>query len=171
MKTRSPRPLDEGDLARGAYYRTLGCSLQHEPWTSTGCWRTIKALRNRGNLVPWWAWLVVGGVLLALELTFIDAAFYLAFLGAAAVLVGIIEVGGAELPLWGQWLLYAVLAVVTMVLFRKRLYDKMRGELPGYDATPVGAEVTVKEAVPRRWANASASARQPMDSHQRRRRH
>ena len=107
-----------------------------------------QGVAESGNVVPWWAWLVVGGVLLALELTFIDAAFYLAFLGAAAVLVGIIEVGGAELPLWGQWLLYAVLAVVTMVLFRKRLYDKMRGELPGYDATPVGAEVTVKEAVP-----------------------
>ncbi len=98
--------------------------------------------------MPWWAWLVGGGVLLALELTFVDTAFYLAFLGAAAVLVGIVEVSGAALPLWGQWLMYGVLALASMVLFRRRLYDKLRGELPGFDSTPVGAVVTVTEAVP-----------------------
>ena len=65
--------------------------------------------------MPWWAWLVVGLVLMVLELAAVDAAFYLVFLGAAAVLVGVAESAGAGLPLWGQWLMYGVLAVASHV--------------------------------------------------------
>ena len=54
---------------------------------------------------------------------------------------------GVTLPVWGQWLLFSVLAVGSMVLFRQRLYDKLRGGLPGFQNTAVGAIVGVKENV------------------------
>ena len=95
----------------------------------------------------WWLWLIVGGVLAAVELLGADTAFYLIFLGAAAILVGFVELGGAELPVWGQWLLFAVSAVASMVLFRKKLYQRLRGNLPGFDNVTVGAVVDVSEDV------------------------
>ena len=97
--------------------------------------------------MPWWAWLVVGLVLMVLELAAVDAAFYLVFLGAAAVLVGVAESAGAGLPLWGQWLMYGVLAVASMVLFRRKLYERMRGG-EGFDNSTVGEVVEVAEDVP-----------------------
>ena len=87
--------------------------------------------------------MVAGLALMGVELMAVDAAFYLMFLGAAAVLVGFIELGGADLPAWGQWLAYAVLAVASLVLFRQRLYDRLCGNKQGYDNASVGALVLV----------------------------
>ena len=68
--------------------------------------------------MPWWGWLSAGIILMGVELTAVDAAFYLVFVGAAAVCVGIIGLAGVELPVSGQLLAFAVLAVVSMVWFR-----------------------------------------------------
>lgn len=97
--------------------------------------------------MPWWAWIVIGGGLIALELTVADAAFYLVFIGVAAVLVGLGEAAGAQLPIWSQWLAFAVLAVIGMVFFRRRLYAKLRPPAPGFDASPLGERVDVAEDV------------------------
>ena len=43
--------------------------------------------------MPWWGWIVVGVVLLVGEMV-ADAQFYLIFLGAAAVLVGLLGFAG-----------------------------------------------------------------------------
>ena len=97
--------------------------------------------------MPWWAWLIVGVLLVGVELTAADMAFYFIFMGAAAILVGVLQLAGADLPIWGQWLLYAILAVASMVLFRERLYKRLRGNLPGFDAGPTGEVVDVTAAV------------------------
>lgn len=99
--------------------------------------------------MPWWAWLTIGAVLVAVELTAADLAFYFIFLGAAAILVGLMELGAADLPIWGQWLLFAVLAVTSMALFRDRVYKRLRGNLPGFDNSPAGAIVDVANTVER----------------------
>ena len=93
--------------------------------------------------MPWWIWLIGGLALMGVELTAVDAAFYLMFLGAAAVLVGLLELGGVGLPAWGQWLVYAILAITSLVLFRKRLYSRLRGGLPGYESVAAGGLVHV----------------------------
>ena len=98
--------------------------------------------------MPWWAWIVAGLGLMALELAAVDAAFYIVFLGAAAVVVGVAESAGAGLPIWGQWVLYAVLSVAFMVLFRRKLYDRLRGSAQGFDNSTVGETVDVTEDVP-----------------------
>ena len=97
--------------------------------------------------MPWWAWIIGGIALVAVELLGADLAFYLAFMGVAAIVVGIFEAAGPGLPAWGQWLLYAFLAVTSMVLFRDELYRRLRGGLPGFKGGNEGALVEVKEDV------------------------
>lgn len=76
--------------------------------------------------MPWWAWLVVGIGLLGVEMFVIDAQFYLVFLGASATLVGLLGLAGITTPEWAQWLIFSLLSIVTMVAFRRRLYELVR---------------------------------------------
>ena len=97
--------------------------------------------------MPWWGRLIKGAVLAGVELTAADHAFYFNILGVSAIVVGLAELAGADLPLWGQWLAFAGISLSSMVLFRKRVYDKLRGDAPGFDGTPTGEVVEVTEAV------------------------
>jgi inner membrane protein len=83
--------------------------------------------RVQGGHMPWWAWLVIGVVLLGVEMFVIDAQFYLVFLGAAALVVGLVGLSGLELPEWAQWLMFAVVSVAAMLAFRRRVYELVRG--------------------------------------------
>jgi len=85
--------------------------------------------------MPWWSWIVVGALLLGSELAFVDAQFYLVFLGAAALTVGLLDMGGVALPVWAQWLMFAGLSLASMVLFRRKLYVLLR---PPITDTPIG---------------------------------
>ena len=98
--------------------------------------------------MSWWGWLIVGIFLMAAELTAVDAAFYLIFVGVAAICLGLVGLAGVTLPVWGQWLLFSILAVTSMALFRQKLYSKLRGGSPGFQNTTVGAVVAVSENVP-----------------------
>jgi len=98
--------------------------------------------------MPWWGWVSVGIVLIGAELVAVDAAFYLIFVGAAALLVGIIGLVGFPLPEWGQLLAFAVFAVASLALFRVKLYGKISGH-PGFEYTVTGRVVSVDEEVPR----------------------
>jgi hypothetical protein len=95
--------------------------------------------------MPWWGWIVVGALLLGSELLIVDAGFYLVFIGIAAALTGFIELAGAGLEPWLQWLLFSIISLVSMVLFRKQLYDKLRGSGVGFEAGPSGEIVTVEQ--------------------------
>ena len=97
--------------------------------------------------MPWWGWLILGAVLAGVELTAADLAFYFIFLGVSAIVVGLAEIAGADLPLWGQWLAFAGLSLSSMVLFRRRVYEKLKGDAPGFDGTPTGEVIEVPEAV------------------------
>lgn len=77
--------------------------------------------------MSWWAWLILGIGLLGLEMFVIDAQFYLVFLGVAAAVVGLFGLGGVALPAWAQWLVFSVLSIATMLAFRKRIYEMVRG--------------------------------------------
>ncbi len=97
--------------------------------------------------MPWWGWMIIGALLLGSELLGVEAAFYLVFIGIAAMITGLIELAGADLPLWVQWIVFSVIAIVLMVLFRKKLYAKLRGGGIGYETGPAGETVTVEEAL------------------------
>jgi membrane protein implicated in regulation of membrane protease activity len=77
--------------------------------------------------MPWWGWMVTGTLLFGAEMLGVSAQFYLVFLGAAALVVGLLGVAGVVLPEWLQWITFAAVALVCMALFRARLYDKFKG--------------------------------------------
>jgi len=60
--------------------------------------------------MQWWAWIAVGAILLGSELAFVDAQFYLVFVGASAFVVGLLQLTGLDLAAWLQWLIFAALA-------------------------------------------------------------
>ena len=97
--------------------------------------------------MTWWAWMILGAVLLGAELFAVDAQFYLVFLGVSAAIVGLATLFGVTLPEWGQWLTFAIVAVLFFVTFRKALYVKIRGGGEGYEQKYVGELVKVAEEV------------------------
>lgn len=97
--------------------------------------------------MPWWGWMIIGALLLGAELLGVDAAFYLVFIGFAAVLTGLLELAGVEMDAWVQFVVFSVIAIVLMVLFRKKLYAKLRGSGVGYETGPAGETVRVAEAL------------------------
>ncbi|MEM7562969.1 MAG: NfeD family protein [Pseudomonadota bacterium] len=97
--------------------------------------------------MTWWGWMILGALLLGAELLGVDAAFYLVFIGLAAVVTGLLELAGLGLPLWVQWIVFSVIALVSMVLFRKKLYAKLRGGGVGYEVGPAGETVTLDQAL------------------------
>jgi len=94
--------------------------------------------------MTWWGWVIAGAVLLGAELTFVSAQFYLVFIGSAAILVGLITVAAAPAT-WLQWALFAVLAIVSMLTFRSRVYQKFHHASPRVDAGPrTGGLITLQ---------------------------
>ena len=77
--------------------------------------------------MTWWGWLILGIGLLGVEMFVIDAQFYLVFIGASAVIVGLLGLAGIAMPEWMQWLIFAALALIAMLAFRRRVYEKIRG--------------------------------------------
>ena len=98
--------------------------------------------------MPWWGWIIIGVLLLGSELLLIDAAFYLVFIGLAAIITGLAELLGADLESWVQWILFAGLSLTTMILFRAQLYKKLRGgNAPGYETGPVGETIRLEQSL------------------------
>ena len=95
--------------------------------------------------MPWWGWMGLGFFLIGAELFGVDAAFYLIFVGFAGVVMGALGLVGVDLPDWAQWIGFAVVALASMVLFRQKLYDRLRGDSPGYQDPLIGEAVTVAE--------------------------
>ena len=93
--------------------------------------------------MTWWGWTISGALLLGAELAFVDAQFYLVFVGGAAIAVGLIMAAAPELPSWAQWAVFAVLAAVSMVTFRSRIYHKLRSHVPPVHTGPAGGEITL----------------------------
>ena len=93
--------------------------------------------------MEWWAWIAVGAVLLGSELGFVDAQFYLVFVGGSALVVGFLDLAGLLPAVWMQWLLFALLAVFSMVTFRRRIYERMRRKLPAMRQGPAGETVVL----------------------------
>lgn len=86
----------------------------------------------------WWYWILLGLALLAVEIL-TPGGFYLLFFGLAALTVGVAV--GVEWvgPVWFQWLLFSLLSVVSLLLFRGPLLAKIKSHAP--DDHPVDTMV------------------------------
>jgi membrane protein implicated in regulation of membrane protease activity len=98
--------------------------------------------------MQWWAWIAVGAILLGSELTVVNAQFYLVFVGASALVVGVLALAGAATADWLQWLIFAALAVTSMLAFRRRIYERMGRALPAMRGGPAGEIVTLPTNLP-----------------------
>ena len=97
--------------------------------------------------MPWWGWMILGAILFGSELLIVDAGFYLVFIGIAAALTGLVELAGAGLEPWAQWALFAAIALLSMLLFRQKLYARLRGGGKGFVSGPTGEIVTVEQTL------------------------
>lgn len=73
----------------------------------------------------WWYWVLLGLFLAAVELI-TPGGFFFIFFAVSALLLGLLEragIAGSD-PL--QWVLFSVLSVVCLALFRKPLLQRMR---------------------------------------------
>ena len=84
---------------------------------------------------------------MGLEMLAVDAAFYLIFIGVAALIIGLLEPLGVTLGLTAQWIAFAMLALTLMVLFRERLYKKLRGGAVGFEDSTIGSLVDITSDV------------------------
>ncbi len=92
--------------------------------------------------MSWWGWIIAGAILLGAELTFVNAQFYLVFVGSAAILTGLATLA-APLAEWLQWALFAVLAILSMLAFRSRVYSRFRRDMPHVSTGPAGGVLTL----------------------------
>lgn len=97
--------------------------------------------------MTWWGWCIAGVVLLGLEMFAIDAQFYLVFLGAGAIVVGLAGLIGIESPGWMQWIAFAVLSLGAMLAFRKQLYDKVHARGHGGVDIDVNRRVLIPQTL------------------------
>ena len=74
--------------------------------------------------MPWWLWTLFGLTLLLLEVQAFNS-FYLLFFGVGALLVGLLDAVGLVGVDWLQWLLFSVLSVVTLGLFRRPIMMRL----------------------------------------------
>ena len=75
----------------------------------------------------WWYWILLGLALLALEIM-APSGFYVLFFGLAALCVGTGVGFGLIESVWVQWVLFSVLAVITLLIFRGPLLARIRSQ-------------------------------------------
>ena len=97
----------------------------------------------------WWYWMILGLALLGAEMT-TPGGFYILFFGLSALLVG--TMAGLQLVQadWMQWLLFSVIAIVSLLVFRGPLLARMsHGRRAGADVDSMIGEVAIPlEALP-----------------------
>ena len=96
--------------------------------------------------MSWWGWVIGGAILLGAELSFVSAQFYLVFIGSAAIIVGLASLA-LPLAAWAQWAAFGALAVVSMVTFRSRIYQRFHGTAPAVRTGPQGGTITLPVAL------------------------
>lgn len=73
----------------------------------------------------WWHWIVIGLLLVLGEMAS-AGGFYIIFFGVAALLVGILAAFGLAGPAWAQLLLFSILSISSLAIFRSRLLQWMQ---------------------------------------------
>ena len=98
--------------------------------------------------ILWWHWLVLGLLFVLAELA-VSGGFYIIFFGIAAVVVGLLAAASLVGPVWAQVLLFSVLSVGSLFVFRTRLLRWMQldPQLPAID-TLVGEIGTATGLLP-----------------------
>ena len=92
--------------------------------------------------MQWWHWLALGLILVALEMA-ASGGFYVIFFGIAAIAIGTLHLFDAAGPVWLQFLLFSVLSVASLLLFRSPLMRMMRLDGAAQDVDSLVGETAV----------------------------
>jgi len=92
----------------------------------------------------WWHWIVVGLLLVLGEIAS-AGGFYVVFFGIAALLVGILSAFGLAGPGWAQFLLFSILSVGSLAMFRSRLLKWMQLDPQRPAVDPLIGEIGVAQ--------------------------
>lgn len=93
----------------------------------------------------WWHWLVLGLVLVVAEMA-TAGGFYIVFFGVGAIVVGALAGFDLAGPVWMQLLLFSVISVGSLALFRGRVLRMLQPnpQAPSVDQL-VGQEAIATE--------------------------
>jgi len=92
----------------------------------------------------WWYWMVLGLILLGAEMT-TPGGFYIIFFGLSALMVGTLAGLDVVLADWLQWLLFSVIAVGSLLLFRGPLMAAVKS---GPNGSPQVDSMVGEVAIP-----------------------
>jgi inner membrane protein len=95
--------------------------------------------------MSWWIWVALGLVLAAIELA-TPGGLFIIFFGIAALVVGALTLGGLVTAPWLQWLLFPVIALVAVRLFRQPLLGRLRIREDGEPVDSLVGEVATPSA-------------------------
>jgi inner membrane protein len=79
--------------------------------------------------LTWWMWLLLGLVLMALEML-TPGGFYILFFGVGAVVVGLLDLAGLQMSFPAEGLVFVLVSVISIMLFRKPLQQRFQGKMP-----------------------------------------
>ena len=100
----------------------------------------------------WWHWALLGLSFLGLEILTLGGLgnFYFLFFGVSALAVSAIVALGLTEPIWLQWFLFALLGVVSLLVLRKPLQQKITPKVDSQAAVDslVGEVATLLEDLP-----------------------
>jgi hypothetical protein len=85
----------------------------------------------------WWHWLVLGLILVLLEMA-ASGGFYVIFFGVAAIVISGLHLLDIAGPIWFQLLLFSLISVGALLLFRNPLLRLMQPDSPADRDSPVG---------------------------------
>ena len=92
--------------------------------------------------MQWWHWLALGLILVALEMA-ASGGFYVIFFGIAAIAIGALRLFDLAGPVWFQFLLFSVVSVGSLLLFRSPFLRWLHLDRPGTDVDSLLGETAV----------------------------
>ena len=99
--------------------------------------------------ILWWHWLALGLLLVLAEMA-TAGGFYIIFFGVAAAIVGLLAWAGLAGPLWLQLVLFAGLAVGSLLLFRRRIREwlQIEPQTPAVDSLVGDIGILARDLAP-----------------------
>jgi inner membrane protein len=94
--------------------------------------------------MEWWMWLALGLALVVAELA-TPSGFFIIFFGVAALTVGVLSGLNMAGTTWVQWLLFSVLSIAYVLVFRGRLQSKVQIPPPHDVDSLIGVLAIVQE--------------------------
>jgi membrane protein implicated in regulation of membrane protease activity len=96
--------------------------------------------------MSWWLWILLGLVFLGLELA-LPGGFFLVFFGVSALLVGGLVALALDLPVWIEWVTFAILSIALLCAFRRRLVELLGASSASEVDSLIDKEVEVSEQI------------------------